>query len=173
MMIYPVIYTISCFCCVNSNTLTNGVECSVGRYGFRIITLSINNNFKYAHNALLICFVVFKCHLLPVAMVRTRKIVMKSNKKRKERKLCCLFIIFLLWDMQQVYRDLWVHPLNEERSQKGEYYTHYVDHRLFDDRFFELYRMTVAQFDEILHKIRHLLQKRTPTFAMLSVQNKN
>ena len=97
-------------------------------------------------------------------MARTRKIVTKHNKKRKERKLCRLFIIFLLWDMQQVYRDLWVHPLNEERSQKGEYYTHYADHRLFDDRFFELYRMTVAQFDEILHKIRHLLQKKDTNF---------
>ena len=66
--------------------------------------------------------------------------------------------------MQQVYRELWVHPLNEERSQKGEYYTHYTDHRLFDDRFFELYRMTVAQFDEILHKIWHLLQTKDMNF---------
>ena len=122
------------------------------------------NGFYIMPAALLIFFVVSKCCLLPVAMAHTRKIVTKHNKKRKERKLCCLFIIFLLWDMQQVYRDLWVHPLNEERSQKGEYYTHYADHRLFDDRFFELYRMTVAQFDEILHKIRHLLQKKDTNF---------
>ena len=94
------------------------------------------NGFYIMPAALLICFVVFKCRLLPVAMVRTHKIVMKHNKKCKKRKLCRLFIIFLLWDMQQVYRDLWVHPFNEERSQKGEYYTHYADHRLFDDRFF-------------------------------------
>ena len=97
-------------------------------------------------------------------MAHTRKIVTKRNKKCKERKLCRLFIIFLLWDFQQVYRDLWVHPLNEERSQKGEYKTHYTDYRLFDDRFFELYRMTVPQFDESLHKIRHLLQKKDTNF---------
>ena len=121
------------------------------------------NGFYIMPATLLICFVVFKC-LLPVAMACTHKIVMKHNKKCKERKLCHLFIIFLLWDMQQVYNDLWVHPLNEERSQKGEYYTHYADHRLFDDRFFELYRMTVAQFDEILHKIQHLLQKKDTNF---------
>ena len=66
--------------------------------------------------------------------------------------------------MQQIYRDLWVHPLNEERSQKGEYFTHYADHRLFEDRFFELYRMTVAQFDEILHKVRPLLLKKDTNF---------
>ena len=76
------------------------------------------NGFYIMPAALLIFFVVFKCHLLPVAMARTCKIVTKCNKKRKERKLCRLFIIFLLWDMQQVYRDLWVHPLNEERSQR-------------------------------------------------------
>ena len=122
--------------------------------------------------ALLIFFVVFKCRLLPVAMACTRKIVMKRNKKCKEKKLCHLFIIFLLWDMQQVYRDLWVHPLNEERSQKVEYYTHYVDHRLFDDRFFELYRITVAQFDEILHNIWHLLQKDMNFCSAISPEKK-
>ena len=75
------------------------------------------NGFYIMPAALLIFFVVFKCRLLPVAMVRTCKIGTKCNKKCKERKLCRLFIIFLLWDMQQVYRDLWVHPLNKERSQ--------------------------------------------------------
>ena len=74
--------------------------------------------------------------------------------------------------MQQVYRDLWVHPLNEERSQKAEYYTHYADHRLFDDRFFELYRMTVSQFDEILHKIQHLLQKDMNFHSAISPEQK-
>ena len=57
------------------------------------------NEFYIMPAALLICFVVFKCHLLPVAMAHTHKIVMKRNKKHKERKLCGLFIIFLLWDM--------------------------------------------------------------------------
>ena len=62
--------------------------------------------------------------------------------------------------MQQTYRDIWVHPLNEKRTQKGEFYTHYTDHRLFDDRFFELYRMTVAQFDELLYKVGLAIAKK-------------
>ena len=53
--------------------------------------------------------------------------------------------------MQQVYRDMWVNSLNELRMQKGEFYTHYRDHRQFDDGFFELYRMSMAQFDELLY----------------------
>ena len=67
--------------------------------------------------------------------------------------------------MQQAHRDLWVHPLNEERTQKGEFYTHYTDHRLFDDRFFELYRMTVGQFDEILYKVGPAIVKKETNFC--------
>ena len=42
------------------------------------------NGFYIMPAAVLIFFVVFKCCLLPVAMARTRKIVTKHNKKRKE-----------------------------------------------------------------------------------------
>ena len=66
--------------------------------------------------------------------------------------------------MQQAHRDLWVHPLNEEHTQKGEFYTHYTDHRLFEDRFFELYRMTVGQFDDILYKVGPVIVKKEINF---------
>ena len=97
-------------------------------------------------------------------MARTRKIVLKRNKRRQQQRNSNVFIIFLLWSMQQTYRDIWVHPLNEERTQKGEFYTHYTDHRLFDDRFFELYRMTVAQFDELLYKVGPAIAKKETNF---------
>ena len=54
------------------------------------------NGFYIMPDALLIFLVVFKCYLLPVAMACTCKIVTKHNKKHIERKLCHLFIIFLL-----------------------------------------------------------------------------
>ena len=66
--------------------------------------------------------------------------------------------------MQQTYRDIWVHPLNEEHTQKGEFYTYYTDHRLFDDRFFELYHMTVAQFNELLYKVGPAIAKKETNF---------
>ena len=63
--------------------------------------------------------------------------------------------------MQQPYRDIWVHPLNEECTQKGEFYTHYTDHRLFDDRFFELYHMTIAHnWMSFCTKLVHQLQRK-------------
>ena len=82
--------------------------------------------------------------------MQTKKIVLKCKKRRQARRISGVCIIFLLWQQQQVFRDKWVRPLNEEHTQKGEFYTHYTDHRQFDDHFFELYRMTVAQFDQLL-----------------------
>ena len=97
-------------------------------------------------------------------MARTRKIALKRRKRQRERRNCKMFIIFLMWQMQQVHREVWVHPLNEERTEKGEFYTHYTDHRKFDDRFFELYRMTVGQFDELLYRVGPRILKQETNF---------
>ena len=97
-------------------------------------------------------------------MARTQKVVLKRKKRRQARQILDVCIIFLLWQQQQVFRDIWVHPLNEERTQKGEFYTDYTDHRQFDDRFFELYRMTVTQFDELLYKVGPAIVKKETNF---------
>ena len=54
-----------------------------------------------------------------------------------------LFVLFTLWQMYQVDTEIWVHPMNVERSRKGEYFTLYKDQRNYEDRFFENYRMSV------------------------------
>ena len=51
-------------------------------------------------------------------MAQTQKIVLKCNKRRQQQRNCNVFIIFLLWSMQQSYRDIWVHSLNEEYTQR-------------------------------------------------------
>ena len=104
-------------------------------------------------------YAIFKIRLhrlLVDTMAKTRKIALKRRKHEQECRKCKIFIIFLMWQMQQVHREVWVHPLNEECTEKGEFYTHYTDHRKFDNRFFELYRrsMTVAQFDELLYRVK-------------------
>ena len=131
---------------------TPGVRCT----GFLIISAAL---FEY--------YAIFKCRLhrlLVDTMARTRKIALKRRKRQLERRNCKMFIIFLMWQMQQVHREVWVHPLNEERTEKGEFYTHYTDHRKFDDRFFELYRMTVAQFDELLYRVGPRILKEDTNF---------
>ena len=97
-------------------------------------------------------------------MARTKKIVLKRKKQCQARQILDVCIIFLLWQQQKVFRDIWVHPLNEECTQKGEFYTHYTDHRQFDDHFFELYRMSVAQFDELLYKVGPAIVKKETNF---------
>ena len=49
--------------------------------------------------------------------------------------------------MLTMYRDLWIHPLNDLTNEKGEFYTLYVDPRHFNPRFFRMYRMKVQKFD--------------------------
>ena len=89
------------------------------------------------------------------------------------RKQCCnvqkkhrlhLYMYFMLMQLQMVSREVWIHPLNEDRSRKGEFFTLYVDQRHFPDKFFENYRMTMQQFDEILHKIVPLIKKKNSNF---------
>ena len=125
------------------------------------------NGFLNISTALFIYYALFECRLLPATMARIRKkcrIVRKCTKQRRERRVRHIIIIFLLWQLQQVNRDIWVHPLNEERTEKGEFYTHYTDHRQFEDRFFELYRMTVAQFDELLYIVGPRILKQETNF---------
>ena len=97
-------------------------------------------------------------------MVRTKKIVLKCKKHRQAQQISDVCIIFLLWQQLQVFRDIWIHPLNEEWTQKGEFYTVYTDHRQFDDHFFELYCMSVAQFDQLLYKVSPVIVKKETIF---------
>ena len=63
--------------------------------------------------------------------------------------------------LQMVNREIWIHPLNEDRARKGEFFNLYCDQQYFGDKFFENYQMSVAQFNEILRKITPLIKKDT------------
>ena len=77
-----------------------------------------------------------------------------------------LFVLFTLWQMYQVDREIWVHPMNVEHSRKGEYYTLYKDQRNFEDRFFENYRMMVQQFDYLLRLVTPLIKKQDTNYQV-------
>ena len=57
-------------------------------------------------------------------------------------------------------RMMWVHPLNELRLDKGEFYTLYLDLRHFAPKFFNMYRMSVPKFDRLLQKTSPLIEKK-------------
>ena len=62
---------------------------------------------------------------------------------------------------QRKARKYWVHPINSVRLEKGEFYNLYPDLRRYDDRFFEMYRMHVAQFDHLVGLLEDTLEKQT------------
>ena len=56
----------------------------------------------------------------------------------------------MLWHVSMVNREIWVHPLNLQRENKGEFYSLYPDLRNFCKEFFSMYQMTPAKFDALL-----------------------
>ena len=99
-------------------------------------------------------------------MAQCRILSKKGRKQQIRRRRMRLFVLFTLWQMYQVDREIWVHPMNVERSRKGEYYTLYKDQRNFEDRFFENYRMTVQQFDYLLRLVTPLIKKQDTNYQV-------
>ena len=71
---------------------------------------------------------------------------------------------YLYMQQSRRIRTMWIHPINSARLEKGEFYTLYPDLRRYDDRFFEMYRMHVSQFDYILEMLQPWLEKQVTSF---------
>ena len=70
----------------------------------------------------------------------------------------CLFICYLLqigWE-----RELWVHPFCREAATKGEFFLMYPNLRKYPAKFFHTYRMSIRQFDNLLHLLRPVVEKK-------------
>ena len=61
-------------------------------------------------------------------------------------------------------REVWIHPLNKDRMEKGEFYTLYPDLWHYPSKFFQFYQMTVARFDLLLRKLALRLRKKSTNF---------
>ena len=93
------------------------------------------------------------------------------REKILHRRRLLLFYVFL--QVNHISREIWVHPLNEDRASKGEFFNLYCDQRYFGDRFFLNYRMSVHQFDDILRKITPYIKKKDTNFhSSISAEEK-
>ena len=92
-------------------------------------------------------------------MARCRILSKKGQKQQISRRRMHFFVLFTLWQMYQVDREIWVHPMNV-----GEYFTLYKDQRNLEDRFFENYRMTVQQFDYLLRLVSPLIRRQDTNY---------
>ena len=61
----------------------------------------------------------------------------------------------------EAQRSFWVHPINDLRKEKGEFYTLYLDLRHYHKCFAGMYRMDVEKFEELLAKITPFISKKS------------
>ena len=85
-----------------------------------------------------------------------RHVHQRNNVQQWQRRF---FVLFMAWRLQMIRRMMWIHPLNELRFEKGEFYTLYPDLRHFGPKFFNMYRMSVPKFDKLLRKISPYIEK--------------
>ena len=71
-----------------------------------------------------------------------------------------VLVVVLLLNLNWVHRDYWMHPYNAEVHIKGEFFTDYQDLRKYPHRFFRSYRMSVRQFDHLLHMLYPAIAKQ-------------
>ena len=101
------------------------------------------------------CFAIF-------APVSSGKMLQQEIIARRRR---CLFFIFWYMQVHMMYREIWVHPLNQSRLDKGEFYSLYPDLRHYPQKFFTFYRMPVAKFDELLWQIALSIRRKSSNFC--------
>ena len=94
-------------------------------------------------------------------------------RRLAERRQRRILLVFMLWCVSMVNREIWVHPLNLQRENKGEFYSLYPDLRNFHKEFFSMYRMTPAKFDALLKLLEPRLKgTRTNMRKPISAEQK-
>ena len=94
-------------------------------------------------------------------------------RRLAERRRRCILLVFMLWRVSMVNREIWVHPLNLQRENKGEFYSLYPDLRNFCKEFFSMYQMTPAKFDALLKLLEPRLKgTRTNMRKPISAEQK-
>ena len=79
------------------------------------------------------------------------------TKRQRRRFIYLLMALELQKNISKLY---WVHPLNDDRAERGEFYILYKDLHEYPDRFFDMYRMKPQQFDYLLNLVRTELTRR-------------
>ena len=75
-----------------------------------------------------------------------------------------LALALMLVQINSTANRLWIHPVNNLRFQKSEFYGLYRDYREYEDKFFNWYRMSTQQFDELLKIVDRRLRKKNTNF---------
>ena len=71
-----------------------------------------------------------------------------------------VLLVYLLFTANWLGRELWVHPFCCEAATKGEFFLMYLDLRKYPAKFFCTYRMSICQFNNLLHLLRPVIEKK-------------
>ena len=75
-----------------------------------------------------------------------------------------VIVVCMLLMLNSVHRDYWVHPFNEDVHTKDEFFVTYPDLRKYPYKFFRTYRMSIYQFDTLLHLIPPAIRKQSNNY---------
>ena len=142
--------------CRRSSEAVNGMTCH-----FRCSDQCSRNvgtgEFSF-HPHVIMCFTIFKfcCYHLLFHEISTK---MPRNNRMQMHLMCRwrLAILLLMLQILSNRRNIWVHPLNNLRFEKGEFYTLYPDLRKWPSRFYKFYRMSLTKFDRLLGMLQPYL----------------
>ena len=81
--------------------------------------------------------------------------------QRRRRRIA---VALLLLQLNFNVRRMWVHPINNLRFEKGEYFVLYPDLRKYEDKFFNWYRMSTKKFDYLLKLIQRRIFRRNTNY---------
>ena len=70
----------------------------------------------------------------------------------------------MLLILNSLHREYWVHPFNEDVHEKGEFFTTYLDLQKYTHKFFRTYRMSIRQFDALLHLLHPAIEKQNNNY---------
>ena len=76
-----------------------------------------------------------------------------------------MFAISLLSSMNYGERELWVHPYCLEAATEGDFFVTYPNLQKYPWKFFRTYRMSVWQFDNLLHLLHPTLSKKLNNYC--------
>ena len=87
--------------------------------------------------------------------IRNRAVQHRFNANQRRA-----FLVYLLLSANWLERELWIHPFCRDACTKGEFFLMYPDLRKCPAKFFHTYRMSIRQFNNLLHLLRPVIEKK-------------
>ena len=114
------------------------------------------------------CFVYMLCHLLLNKYCKCgllfEYLCMKMPLPLVQCRRHHLALIMMMHLLDIHVRSVWIHPINNLRFEKSEFFMLYCDLHKYEDRFFGWYRMSTKKFDELLGIVENALWKKCTKF---------